>query len=53
MPKLPHLSGREVIGALERLGFAAVRQTGSQEQFLHALLGVKHHSISQAWAVSG
>ena len=29
MPKLPHLSGREVIRALERLGFAAVRQTGS------------------------
>jgi predicted RNA binding protein YcfA (HicA-like mRNA interferase family) len=29
MPKLPHLSGREVIRALERLGFAAVRQNGS------------------------
>ncbi|MEB3353423.1 MAG: type II toxin-antitoxin system HicA family toxin [Cyanobacteriota bacterium] len=29
MPKLPHLSGREVIRALERLGFEAVRQNGS------------------------
>jgi len=29
MPKLPHLSGREVIRALERLGFSAVRQNGS------------------------
>lgn len=29
MPKLPHLSGREIIRALERLGFEAVRQSGS------------------------
>ena len=29
MPKLPHLSGREIIRALERLGFKAVRQNGS------------------------
>jgi predicted RNA binding protein YcfA (HicA-like mRNA interferase family) len=29
MPKLPHLSGREIAKALERLGFVAVRQTGS------------------------
>ncbi|MCP9841895.1 type II toxin-antitoxin system HicA family toxin [Synechococcus sp. J7-Johnson] len=29
MPELPHLSGREVIRALERLGFSAVRQNGS------------------------
>jgi predicted RNA binding protein YcfA (HicA-like mRNA interferase family) len=29
MPKLPHLSGREIIRALERLGFEAVRQNGS------------------------
>jgi len=34
MPKLPHLSGREVIRALERLGFAAVRQNGS-----HVVMG--------------
>lgn len=29
MPKLPHVSGREAIRALERLGFAQVRQRGS------------------------
>ena len=29
MPKLPVLSGAEVIRALERLGFAQVRQKGS------------------------
>ena len=29
MPKLPHLSGREIIRVLERLGFKAVRQNGS------------------------
>ena len=29
MPKLPHLSGREIIRALERLGFEAVRQSVS------------------------
>jgi hypothetical protein len=25
----------------------------SFQQFLHALLGVKHHRITQAWTVSG
>jgi predicted RNA binding protein YcfA (HicA-like mRNA interferase family) len=29
MPKLPVISGAEAIRALERLGFAAVRQRGS------------------------
>ncbi len=29
MPDLPHLSGREIIRALERLGFAQARQRGS------------------------
>ncbi len=29
MPKLPHLSGGEIIKALERLGFVKVRQSGS------------------------
>lgn len=29
MPKLPHLSGSEIIRALERLGFVQVRQKGS------------------------
>lgn len=29
MPKLPRVSGRQTIRALERLGFRAVRQRGS------------------------
>ena len=29
MPKLPHLSGSEIVRSLERLGFAQVRQKGS------------------------
>lgn len=29
MPKLPRITSREAIRALERLGFAQVRQTGS------------------------
>lgn len=33
MPKLPVLSGREVVAALERLGFVQMRQRGS-----HAIL---------------
>jgi len=30
MPKLPRVSGAEVIRALEKLGFAQIRQRGSQ-----------------------
>ena len=30
MPKLPHLSGAEIVRALTRLGFAQVIQKGSQ-----------------------
>jgi len=29
LPELPHLSGAEIVRALERLGFVAVRQRGS------------------------
>lgn len=29
MPKLPHVSGAAVVRALERLGFAKIRQSGS------------------------
>ena len=36
MPKLPHLSGKEVVKALSKVGFAPVRQKGS-----HLIL-VKH-----------
>ena len=29
MPKLPRVSGAEIVRALERLGFARIRQSGS------------------------
>ena len=29
MPKLPHISGAQVVKALERLGFVVARQRGS------------------------
>ena len=29
MPKLPHTSGAAIVKALERLGFAKIRQSGS------------------------
>jgi len=29
MPRLPHLSGREIANALQRLGFEVARQRGS------------------------
>jgi predicted RNA binding protein YcfA (HicA-like mRNA interferase family) len=29
MPKLPHLSGAEIVRILERLGFSKIRQSGS------------------------
>jgi len=29
MPRLPHLSGREIVSTLERLGFQVVRRRGS------------------------
>lgn len=29
MPRLPHLSGREIVSALQRLGFEVARQRGS------------------------
>jgi predicted RNA binding protein YcfA (HicA-like mRNA interferase family) len=29
MPRLPHLSGRDIVSALQRLGFTVARQRGS------------------------
>jgi predicted RNA binding protein YcfA (HicA-like mRNA interferase family) len=37
MPDLPHLSGREIVRALEHLGFAEVRQRGSHVVMKRAL----------------
>ena len=36
MPHLPVLKPREVVRALERLGFVEVRQRGAHRQFRHA-----------------
>ncbi|MFA6531157.1 MAG: type II toxin-antitoxin system HicA family toxin [Candidatus Micrarchaeia archaeon] len=41
MPKLPHLSGKEVIKAISKAGFVPVRQKGS-----HVIL-VKQDSIQK------
>ena len=35
MPKLPVLTGKTVINALEKIGFQAVRQKGSHVQMEH------------------
>jgi len=35
MPRLPVLKPREVVRALERLGFVEVRQRGAHRQFRH------------------
>lgn len=40
MPKLPVLSGREVVLALERLGFVQMRQRGSHVILQRAGIGV-------------
>ena len=36
MPRLPVLKPREVVRALERLGFVEIRQRGAHRQFRHA-----------------
>ncbi len=39
MPKLPHLSGREIVSALERLGFQVARRRGSHIVLRRASVG--------------
>jgi predicted RNA binding protein YcfA (HicA-like mRNA interferase family) len=41
MPKLPRISSKEAIRALERLGFSAVRQTGSHVVMKQSIDGVE------------
>ncbi|MFM2432076.1 MAG: hypothetical protein RLZZ511_3289 [Cyanobacteriota bacterium] len=41
MPKLPRISGREAIRALERLGFSTVRQTGSHVVMKQVVDGIE------------
>jgi predicted RNA binding protein YcfA (HicA-like mRNA interferase family) len=39
LPELPHVSGAEVVRALERLGFAVVRQRGSNVMLRRGAVG--------------
>ena len=39
MPKLPVLSGREIVGVLEQLGFSQARQRGSHVVMRRGTLG--------------
>ena len=39
MPKLPHLSGSEIVRALERLGFQQLRQKGSHVMLRRGSVG--------------
>ena len=50
MPKLPCVSGKEAVRALERLGFVFVRQKGSHAILRRDASGCvvpMHHEISQ------
>ena len=40
MPKLPRIKPREVIKALERVGFVFIKQTGSHRIYVKGKLGV-------------
>lgn len=55
MPKLPVLSGRDVIGALERLGFLQVRRKGSHVVLQRSGIGcvVPMHREIKAGTLSG
>jgi len=39
MPKLPHVSGREAVRALEKLGFVQLRQKGSHLIMRRGIIG--------------
>jgi len=36
MPKLPHLTAREIAGVLQRIGFSLARQSGSHQIYKNA-----------------
>ena len=55
MSRVPVLKPREVIRALERLGFVEVRQRGAHRQFRHPDgrgTTVPFHSGSLSWPIS-
>ena len=55
MPKFSNLSGQDVIRALERLGFTALRQSGSHVIMRRGASGcvVPNHKEVKAGTVSG
>ncbi|MEH1890096.1 MAG: type II toxin-antitoxin system HicA family toxin [Nostoc sp.] len=46
MPKLPVLTGKTVINALDKIGFQAVRQKGSHVQMEHREWTPSNYSCS-------
>ena len=55
MPKLPRLSGADLIRALRRLGFAQIRQTGSHVMLRNGSRGcvVPLHSEVKVGTLAG
>ena len=55
MPSLPHLSGAEIIRALERMGFMRVRQRGSHVMLRRGSAGcvVPDHREVKVGTLSG
>ena len=55
MPKLPHISGAEVVRALTRLGFEKIRQSGSHVVMRPGAVGcvVPMHSEVKVGTLAG
>jgi predicted RNA binding protein YcfA (HicA-like mRNA interferase family) len=55
MPKMPHVSGSEAVGALQRLGFEVTRQKGSHIVMRRGSAGcvVPNHREIKTGAPSG
>lgn len=55
MPRLPHVSGAEVVRALERLGFVVLRQKGSHIVLRRGQMGcvVPNHREIKAGTLGG
>jgi predicted RNA binding protein YcfA (HicA-like mRNA interferase family) len=55
MPKLPHLSGVQIIRALERLGFTQIRQSGSHVLLRRGSVGcvVPNHKEVKVGTLAG
>ena len=55
MPKLPHISGAQAVKALERLGFAVARQSGSHIMLRKGTIGcvVPNHKEIKVGTLAG